>query len=155
MSFCGSSISSLALVESSNPIQLKTRTPMTAMKTLDVGCHPLRVPAKPLLAPDATTRMPKTASSASRTIAPRFGTHFMYRSERMFQVTAIQMKRAPATNSSHPVAAMPPNGLPQKVSIAAMATTESVPPSQTGLLIQYMTAVTAPARCPNASRTHS
>ena len=73
----------------------------------------------------------------------------------MFQVTAIQMKAAPTTNSSQPMLPIPPKGLPQKVSMAAMAVTARVPPSQTGLLIQYMTAVTAPARCPNASRTHS
>ena len=95
------------------------------------------------------------ASRLRRTIAPRFGTHFIWRNDRMFQVTAIQINRKPTRNSSQPRFAIPPNGLAQKVSRAAIASTESVPPNHTGLLIQYMTAVMAPARCPKASLTHS
>ncbi len=77
-----------------------------------------------------TTRIAKNASRARRAIAPRLGTHFMYRKDRMFIVTAPQMNRNPMT-VSHPW--FPPSWLPHRASSAAIAVAVRVPPSQIGL----------------------
>ena len=77
--------------------------------------------------------MAKKSRSPILRRAPRLGTHFMYRSDRMFIVTATQMKRKPITVSAP---WLPVKLLPHKASRAAMAVAVRVPPSQIGLLSQ-------------------
>ncbi len=60
-------------------------------------------------------------------------------------VTAVQMKRNPMTVSAN---WLPLKLLPQRASSAAMAVAVSVPPNQMGLLSQYRTLTTAPAKWP-------
>ena len=153
ISRCGFSISSLALLVSSKPTHWKTRTPMTPMKAGPRPSNmPPRLPLKPCWAPEIKTSTANPPKSASLTIAPRFGTHFMERSERIFIVTATQIKARP-TMIDKPV--LPPILVPQSASRAAIAVAARVPPSQIGLLSQYRTAVIAPAMWPKARRTHS
>ena len=113
---------------------------------------PPRLPLNPCWLPEMITRTANPPNKASLTIAPRFGTHFMERNDRMFIMTATQMKARPTRIDSPVLSAI---FVPQRASIAAMAVAASVPPSQIGLLSQYRTAVIAPAMWPKARRTHS
>ncbi len=70
----------------------------------------------------------------------------------MFIVTATQMNRKPITVSAP---WFPVKLLPQSASSVAIAVAVSVPPSQIGLLSQYRTPTTAPAKWPYARRTQS
>ena len=55
-----------------------TWLPMTPMSTVEsVGKNPANEPWKPCEAPEIITRRAKNASRASRTMAPRLGTHFI------------------------------------------------------------------------------
>ena len=94
---------------------------------------PPRLPLKPCCDPEINTNTAKSAKSASLTIAPRFGTHFIDRSERMFIITATQMNASP-TRIERPV--LSPILVPHRRSMPAMAVAASVPPSQIGLLSQ-------------------
>ena len=61
----------------------------------------------------------------------------------MFIVTAPQMKKKPMTVSQN---WLPPSELPHNASSAAIVVAANVPPSQMGLLSQYRTPTTAPAK---------
>ena len=150
----GLCISSDAPLDSSNPTQRKTRTPIAATNPLSVGLSSAAVEApagRPCWTRNATNRPVNTSTTAILTKVPRLGPHLPSRKATIAMPTVSQMKTRLTTIS--PVV---PSGLASTREFSvAMAVAVSVPPSQTGFDSQYRIDVTAPAGRPNAIRAHS
>src|SRR5215472_5261798 len=93
------------------------------------------------------TETMKKPKIITRTNPPMFGIHLPIRSDRMAAVIAIQMNASPKRYSGGPLIGL----LKKNASAAAMAVTARVPPTQTGLEIQYRTELIAAGILPNAS----
>src|SRR5215469_15501736 len=93
------------------------------------------------------TETMKNPRMITRTNPPTFGIHLPIRSDRIAAVMATQMNASPKRYSGGPLIGL----LKKNALAAAMAVMARVPPTQTGLAIQYRTELMAAASRPNAS----
>src|SRR5215472_11439253 len=93
------------------------------------------------------TETMKKPSTTTRMKPPMFGIHLPIRSDRIAAVIATQINASPNRYSGSPLIGL----LKKNALAAAMAVTASVPPTQTGLEIQYKTELIAAGSLPNAS----
>src|SRR6516165_7766196 len=90
-------------------------------------------------------------SSRKRANAPAVGSHLPTRNDRMAATTVNHTN----TRDTTYVAAIGSGSPPWKKTWSAPTQdTASDPPIHTGLVTQYRRLLTAPTRCPNASRVH-
>jgi hypothetical protein len=94
----------------------------------------------------ATVTM-KKPKMITRRKPPIFGIHLPIRSDNIAAVIATQMNASPNRYSGSPLSGL----LKKNALAAARAVTASVPPTQTGLEIQYKTELIAAGSRPNAS----
>src|SRR5215831_10622760 len=97
------------------------------------------------------TEIMKNPGIITRRNPPMLGIHLPIRKESTVAVIAAQMNPSPNRYSGSPLIGL----LRKNAFTAAMAVTVSVPPTHTGLAIQYRTAFTAAAKRPNASLVHT
>src|SRR5512142_563767 len=94
------------------------------------------------------TEMVNRPSSRNRAYAPAVGSHLPTLNEVIAATIEVQMNTSATMYQTTVGSALP---LLKNTSMAPMQLIASVPPIQTGLVIQYRKLLTAPARCPKAS----